>query len=457
MKRALAAAAILLALAAPRAQARTLWESNGRSLELTGSLRQLVIGTHGTNVDDFQDAAAADAGNCLLAENFLGCTAFDVVNESPVVTSLTRLRVRFDLQLMPELSVVLAYDNELRAGTLDTFEAQLGDALATEQWLPFDWNIVDTDVFAWDMLLYRFYLDYDSEKVGITVGRQRVPWGVGRLWNPIDRFNAIPPLALEPDQNPGVDAVNLRWHFTGFTTLQAVYAASEDIENQSYAARLHGVLFDVDYSLVAGVWEKAFATGFDLAGNVGGAAARAEVMWTHSDRDIWPVGADAPRSLGNFWQVVVSADYLIDVGTGIYALVEHLYNGNALGFGSGLPGPLLPFFEETPVPPAPGIDPDLGPFVTFSSTARFGGSRVVTRSDNLTGFMLGYDLTPEVRAEFLTIYDWRGRSAAFFPTLRYNALDWLDFTVGAQLFTGQRESEFGDQPILGYAIAEVWF
>ncbi len=444
MSRMLAVAALLCALAAAPGEARVLWSEGEASLEFSGSVRQILLGTRGTDQDDF--IAAGDA-TCILAETFPDCPSFLVVNETGVVTSLTRLRGRLDLRITARLSAALAYDHELRAGTLDTFEAQLGRSIGSEPWAPLDWTITQSDRFSWEHLFYRLHLDYESEHVGVTLGRQRIPWGVGRLWNPIDRFNAIGPLAIESDQSGGVDAVNARLRFSGFTYLQGVYAAAEDSDDQSYAARLHGVFHDVDYSLVAGRFEKALTLGFDLDANLGDAAARAEVVWTHSDRKIQPIGSGAASELGDFWQVVVSVDYLFDVGTGLYGLVEHLYNGNALGFGRGLAGPLLPFFEET------------GPsrFVKPTSNARFGGSRVVTRSENLTGVMLGYDFTPEIRGELLAIYDWNGTSASFFPIVRYNALDWLELTLGAQFFAGPRLSEFGDLQPLGYLVAEFFF
>jgi hypothetical protein len=454
LRRALAAATLLCALAAAPGEARVLWSEGEASLEFAGSVRQLLVGTGGTDLDEF---AAAGDPSCIFAATFANCPSFLVVNETSVFTSVTRVRGRLDLRITPRLSAALAYDHELRAGTLDTFEAQLGRDIDTQQWAPLDWTIIDTDSFSWDHLFYRLHLDYESEHVGVTIGRQRVPWGVGRLWNPIDRFNAIGPLALEADQIAGVDAVNARWRFTGFTYLQGVYAAAEDPDDQSYAARLHGVFRDVDYSLVAGVFEKALTLGFDLEGNLGDAAARAEVVWTRSDREIWPIGSDAPDELGDFWQVVVSVDYLFDVGTGLYGLIEHLYNGNALGFGFGLAGPRLPFFEATVTPPAPAIPPGLGPFVDVTSNARFGGSRVVTRSENLTGVMLGYDITPEIRGELLAIYDWTGTSVSVFPIVRYDALDWLELTLGVQFFAGRRLSEFGDVEPLGYLIAEFFF
>ena len=190
-----------------------------------------------------------------------------------------------DLQLSRSLSARFEYDNELVMGKLDTLEFRGFAPMEVEPFLPLQDEISDFEFGGdsqgiWRHGLYRAWLNWETEHFQVILGRQRIPWGVGRLWNPIDRFNAIGPLAIESDQSGGVDAVNARLRFSGFTYLQGVYAAAEESDNQSYAARLHGVFRDVDYSLVAGVFEKALALGFDLDGNLGDAAARAEVVWT---------------------------------------------------------------------------------------------------------------------------------------------------------------------------------
>jgi len=455
-------AAVLLcaALAAPAAASVELWRRGEAVLEFGGSARDLVAVSRGTDADDFADAAGSAV--CVLAATFPECPAFREVGDVVVPTNLTRLRLRFDLRLNTHWSAVAVYDNDIRAGRLNTLETALGGEIATDSFLhaEHDTHVGDSDHVRWRDLLYRGYLLFESEHFEVALGRQRIAWGVGRLWNPIDRFNAVPPLALQPDQSPGVDAVDARWLIDGFTFVEAVFAPRRESKNSSYALRLHGVARNVDYSLAAGVFEEAWTAGFDLAGNVGGAAARLEVVYANPERDVWPVAAKRPRELADFWQVVGSIDYLFDVGTGIYALLEHLYNGNALGFGRGRAGPLLPFFESTAEPP-PGFTADSLPpdavFVTATSADRFGGSRVVTRSRHLTGVQLGYDVTPEVRVDLLTIYDWSGSSAVFFPTLTYDALDWLEITLGAQFPLGPRRSEFGSAENLGYLIAEVHF
>jgi hypothetical protein len=306
----------------------------------------------------------------------------------------------------------------------------------------------------WTHGLYRGYLLFESQHFEGVIGRQRIPWGVGRLWNPIDRFNAIRPLALQSDQSAGIDAVLARWLVNGFTSLEAVFAPGHHREDHWYALRLHGVAWNVDYSLMAGVFDEAPTAGLDLATNLGDAAGRLEVVYANPRRDMWPIESDQAYEIPDFWQVVVSVDYLFDIGDGLYALVEYLYNGNALGFGYGKAGPLLPLFEQTGEPYDPdGESSPIGPI----SSDRLGGSQVVTRSGHLTGLELGYDLTPELRADLLVLVDWDGLSATWFPRLRYSPLDWMELTLGAQLPHGRALSEFGSGEFLGFLMADLFF
>jgi len=208
---------------------------------------------------------------------------------------------------------------------------------------------------------------------------------------------------------------------------------------------------------MAGVFEEARTVGWELSRNLGDAAVRVEAVYTDPRRDVWPVGAAVSEELDRFWQIVVSADTNIDVGSGIYFLVEHLYNGNALGFGEGRAGPLLPLFESTLDAPGDAEVPVPGPLVRPASAAVLGGSRVVTSARHNTGFQVGYDLSAALRGALLVIYDWNGQSVVLAPSISFTGLNAFDLTVGAQLFAGGRLSQYGEQETLFYALAEYFF
>ena len=198
---------------------------------------------------------------------------------------------------------------------------------------------------------------------------------------------------------------------------------------------------DVDVGLMVGRFEQAFTTGFDLAGNLGDSAWRLEAVWTDPSRVVAEFGG-SPRELERFWQVVASLDHNFDVGTGIYVLVEHLWDQNALGFGpGGRGGSLLPFFQAPAVP----IGAD-----------RFGGSGVVSLVSHQTGLMLGYELSAAFSGNLLLLWDWRGESAAVAPVLTYTGWNSAELSVGVQAYVGAGRSQFGAQETLAYALVE-WF
>jgi hypothetical protein len=447
------------------ARGRVLWQRGEASLELSGSLREVAVVTHGTSAPAFADAIAASlpAPTCVSATLFPNCPAFLTVGHQGVWETLTRLRTHFDLRATPQLHATVVYDQELFVGTLRTLERDIAQGVSPPSFVSLDQTIVQfnfggaADEGVWRHLLYRAYVSYEGEHAAIIVGRQRIPWGVGRLWSPMDRFNFIPPLAIEPDQSPGVDAIDAKWLFSGFTYLEGVLAPQDYFPDSSYALRMHGVLSDTDYSAVAGVFRDAPAGGFDMARNLGDTAVRLETVYTKPQRSVWPIGAAAPGELSGFWQVVASADRNFDIGNGLYVLAEHLYNGNALGFGSGLAGPLLPFFEATNQAPA-YVPPDVvGPFATTASPDRLGGSQVASLGHEESGIEFGYDLFPGLRPELFTLYDWDGSSAAVVPTIRYDPYPFLEITLGAHLFAGRPRSEYGSVEDLGFLWVESFF
>jgi len=442
------AAAFLALLFLPRAVlAVELWRSGDAYLDVGGYVRVLGLYTRGTDQTDFGNVFVSDP-DCASASTFTKCSAFNLVGQRDVLELLTRLRAEIVFRLDTHWSARVEYDQEVLVGGLDTFEAGLSDGLATESLLGAEGILAGSPEkgVVYQHRLYRGYLQFESEHFDAIVGRQRINWGVGRLWKPLDRFQFVPPLAIESDQIPGIDAIEARWLIDGFDFLEGVAAPSRTARDSAYAMRFRGVFRDIDYSLVVGSFQQSLTFGFDLAGNLLDAAARFEFAFSYPLREVWPVGNTKPEQLDPYVQLVGSIDYLFDVGTGIYVLLEHLYNGNALGFGSGVPGPLLPLFATTPAGGVQG-----------ASNAIFGGSQVVTRSHSITGLSFAYDITPEVRGELLSLYDWQGASAAFSPRILYTPLSWLEVSIGGQIFVGPRLSEFGAAENIAFFLAEAFF
>lgn len=455
------AALLLPATAAPAAE---WWSKGDASFSVGGSLRQIGLYQEQTDASRFGDAIADDiaangaATTCVAAADFATCPAFDRVGDDDVVQGFTRLRLEADLVVAEWLSATVVYDNEVRFGMIDTLEAALGGNLGSQSFVDLDSTISSSEHYDWRHTLYRGYVEIETERFELSIGRQRVAWGVGRLWTPIDRFSALLPLDIQPDITPGIDSIDARYNFDGFSYLQAVYAPGDDRDDQRWAVRLHGVVLDADVSLMGGMFEQAPTVGADFTTNLFEGAIGLEAVWTAPDHRVWMLDDPGPRKLPDFWQAVVSYDRNFNLGTGLYVLVEYLYNGNALGTGSGRAGPLEPFFEATNTPPDPAIGALVpGPYATGADQDIFGTSRIVTVAEHQVGSQLGYDLTPELRGDFVLLVDVSHGSAAFVPNLAYSPLGNLELTLGVQLFAGPTRSQYGASEPLVYLLMDWYF
>jgi hypothetical protein len=93
--------------------------------------------------------------------------------------------------------------------------------------------------------IYRAYLEYSDEKQRVTVGKQRIPFGVGRVWNPIDIFNPIDATSIEIDEREGTDSFRYEYAIDTLSNLDAT------ISENRYAFRVKEYIDSFDIALIA--------------------------------------------------------------------------------------------------------------------------------------------------------------------------------------------------------------
>lgn len=139
------------------------------------------------------------------------------------------------------------------------------------------------------VLLDQLWLRFDLARVAyFTVGRQKVRWGVSRIWYPTDFLNAQPRDALNPfDVRLGVNMVkvhvpveSLGWNFYAYGLLDAVNLTSSGVtlEQLGGAVRAEFVLGPAELGL-GGVWQQGRRPryGVDLSTALGPVDVYAEV------------------------------------------------------------------------------------------------------------------------------------------------------------------------------------
>jgi len=332
-----------------------------------------------------------------------------------LTSDLNRLRLEWDGGIS-RLSWHVSYDHELLYGGLVSSPDFSATArLPDPAWLDASHTISPGGRHDWRHRLYRASVHYDGEHVGLTIGRQRIAWGVARIWNPTDRFNPVDPTALEPSEKTGVDALVASWRYSAFGAVQFVAApgqASHRVSRKA-ALRWRDTLGEADVSLIAGRIGMERVLGGDVAANLMDGMLRLEGMQS------WPKHAQG------FAQISAGYDYTLTNSafpTGLYLLVEYFYNG------------------------APGDAPGLAP-----------ADRLYSRARHAFGVSAGYDLTPLWRLESTLIWEASSGSRFLLPKLTWSASENVDVTVFALLFGGSRRSEFGRRENTWALQADAYF
>lgn len=172
-----------------------------------------------------------------------------------------------------------------------------------------------------DFSLYRANLNYQGEKTLLIIGRQRIPFGVGRIWNPIDIFNPIISTSVEPDEREGSDALHAEYSIRDLAIIDATVAEDKA------ALRAKGYLEYADCALV-GVYDgdkNQLILGWELEGELPatGLELRSEggFFYDQDTEETWGSG-------------ILGAEYGFTNSLNI--LAEYLYDGERKNNEAGL-------------------------------------------------------------------------------------------------------------------------
>lgn len=197
----------------------------------------------------------------------------------PFDVDLNRVRLRLQGRTIASLDLEIQYDNELLVGGfVDT--DQFAVDRVRRPLTSFDLNrtYVQRSLLAARHELHRAFVRWRGDYAEVTAGRQRIPLGVGRFWNPLDVLSPIEPGRVERDERVGADAAVLEVRFGAFTRAGAVFSPATHRSRRSIAGYVRAHARGVDYTGLAGVFRNELAVGGDAAGQIGGAGVRAEAI-----------------------------------------------------------------------------------------------------------------------------------------------------------------------------------
>ena len=255
---------------------------------------------------------------------------------------------------------------------------------------------INNSKFKLHSMIDRMWLKYQKEKIEISIGRQRVNWGINTIWNSNDLFNAYNFIDFDYIERPGSDVIRFQYTGDNLSSLDIVYKPST-IENSSVIAALYKInKMGYDFPFLAANYYDAIALGGGWAGNIKNAGFKGEITYFISD----------DSSEVNSTSLSTSIDYSFK--NGFYILGSHLYNSN--GFS----------------------DPQ--EFNLQSVTQNVLSPKNLMPSKNSYLIQASAFITPAINASFTLLYG-EGINFFFFsPNISYDINSSLDASIIGQFF-----------------------
>jgi hypothetical protein len=327
--------------------------------------------------------------------------------------SLNRLRFEAKGDIAPGLALDLQYDNELLLGSyLDTAEFRaLKDRVPQQYWRA-DANYLERGDVYGRHRLHRAAVTLTRGDVDLKLGRQRIAWGTGRFWSPLDILNPVNPLALEREERVGVDAALLEAKLGPVSRVSLVVAPAPDRGSPSRAVQWHGNAAGVDASFAVGRLLGLDIVGVDIASQIGNVGVRGEAAHLR------------PSAGRGFNRLLLGADYAFAGGLTLSG--ELYYNG------------------------AGARDP-----VAYDLDAWSAG-RVSNLATRYAGLVASFEITPLLKWVNYAVVNADDHSRGLDSRLVWSWRNNLDLTIGVQRFAGSAGSEYARMPNAAFAQVQ-WF
>jgi hypothetical protein len=177
-------------------------------------------------------------------------------------------------------------------------------------------NIIDHRDILLNSTLDRFYLEYYWDNLEVSLGRQRVNWGINTIWNPNDIFNVYSFIDFDYEERPGSDAFIIRYYTGELSSIEIAGKYHSDKKKVVLGGLWKFNKSQYDFQVLLGYANGYWAMGSGWAGNLGNAGWKGEATWFLSDL----------QGLDNAFLITSAVDYSFQNNT--YLSGGFLYNKN---------------------------------------------------------------------------------------------------------------------------------
>ncbi len=349
-----------------------------------------------------------------IYENIQPTLAQLVNSSNSEFSDLARLRLRPMLHIGDNTKIGLEYEVD---GLYYSQNIAFGLISTTpmRQVITLRWEPVDENHLMLSHYIDRLYFDQEFSFGSLIIGRQRISWGSGRVWNPTDIFNPINPANFGKIEKDGADAASMKFYLGQLTDIQFVYNAEYHFDSSNYAVRFRTNVLGYDLAVLAGSADKRAITGGDFAGNAWTAGIRGEAL----------VLQDPAKANGYYVRWILGMDYQFN--DKLYGLFEYYHNGQGTLDRSD-----------------------------YDFTGLYNGAILNLARDYLA-VSASYQLTPLITVLLASNSNFNDGSGYLAGTIDYSASDNTSLTIGSLYAYGKSLTEYWYYPQAYYLKLQTFF
>lgn len=142
----------------------------------------------------------------------------------------------------------------------------------------------------------------------LTIGRQVLSWGTGRVWNPTDVLSPFPPTVVDREVRRGFDAARLAIALGPTTQLDLLYLPQRRAAANGGVVRFQTNIAQWDGAVSFGKYVDDLLLGVDVVGDVGPVSVHGEAAYTIALAGLGVAGEPVTVS-EHFLRAVVGADW----------------------------------------------------------------------------------------------------------------------------------------------------
>ncbi len=360
------------------------------------------------------------------------------------ILGLYRLRFDFHTKLGSQSNAQIAYEHSGRWRNENSSAYTTTAVLPSTALVPYRiTQLYDNFVETGDLVLYheldRGLIAMHPQWGELTIGRQAIGLGRGRLFSAVDMFLPFSPLEVDREWRRGVDAFRAEYRFAPTSSVEAIAVTGESWNDSALVLRARGYFGNLDAELLTGKRAEDDFVAAVISSAVGDAEVHGELAVFH---------VPDPHPHGQIWsndryipKTVLGSSYTFAVGNGLTLLGEYHYSG----FG------------------AKDISDAQNLFATPEYQTRLLRGDTQTLGRHTVGVQATYPFNESLNGSFTTVMNPDDGSGILSPSTRWDISRTTSFTAilyvpwGADDKDGILQSEYGASPYSLYLQLAFYF